>query len=121
MFPPCMDCRDYGRECRPGESAQLTLLSARLGVDGGTGCAFHQGTRQQTELKPEPILSLLPSVDTHPGTSLQLHLQVTYLLILEVRLHRDQEQRRGWDQVWGGILGLGLQGPQQDKAYPQET
>ena len=87
------------------------------------GCAFHQGTREHMELKPEPILPLLPSVHTLPGASLQLPPtpQASYQLILEVRLQRDPEQRRGWDQVWGGVLGLGLQGPQQDKAYPQET
>ena len=74
MFPPCMDCRDYGRECRPGESAQLTLLSARLGGDGSMGCAFHQGTREHMELKPEPILPLLPSVHTLLRVCLQLPL-----------------------------------------------
>ena len=54
MFPPGMDWGDYGRECGAGESAQLTLLSARLGVNGNMGCAFHQSTRGQTELKPGP-------------------------------------------------------------------
>ena len=74
MFPPGMDWGDYGRECGAGESAQLTLLSARLGVNGNMGCAFHQSTRGQTELKPEPILPLLPSVDTLPRASLHLAL-----------------------------------------------
>lgn len=44
-----------------------------------------------------------------------------YLVILEVWLQRDPGQSGGWDQVWGGILGLGLQGPQEGKAQPQET
>ena len=54
--------------------AQLTILSARLGGDGSMGCAFHQGTREHMELKPEPILPLLPSVYTLPRASLHLAL-----------------------------------------------
>lgn len=48
-------------------------------------------------------------------------LLAPYLVILEVPLQRDLEQRRGWDQVWSGGLGLGLQGPQQGETQPQET
>lgn len=66
-------------------------------------------------------LPLLPLLPLFLGTSPQLPRQAPYLVILEIRLQRDPGQRWGWDQVFGGALGLGLQGTQQGEAQPQET
>lgn len=91
----------------------------------GVGAWFPSGG--QAELKPGPI---------RPKCSLRLGLnslcspcsgalplrprQGPHLVSSEVSLQRDPGQRRGGDQVRGGVLGLGLQGPQQGEAQPQE-
>lgn len=78
----------------------------------GVGAWFPSGG--QAELKPGPVLPKPGALPLRPR-------QVPHPVSSEVSLQRDPGQRRGWDQVRGGVLGLGLQGPQQGEAQPQES
>ena len=92
---------------------------------------FHQRARGQAELNeawascpcrfaktlhlPSPLLTRFPA------RPLLLSLRGPYLVSLEIGLQRDLGQRWGPQQSGGGTPGLGVQGPQQGEAQPQET
>ena len=64
---------------------------------------------------PSPLLTRFPA------RPLLLSLRGPYLVSLEIGLQRDPGQRWGPQQSGGGTPGLGVQGPQQGEAQPQET
>lgn len=92
---------------------------------------FHQGAGGQAELNeawascPCRFAKTLhfssPLLTRFPARPLPLSLWGPYLVSLEVGLQRDLGQSWGPQQSGGGTPGLGVQGPQEGEAQPQES